>query len=82
MSANTYDGFLLSSPDELVQLGGPPQGLRVPVQAQADGVHDGALARAVGAQDHVEVRTRREGDRCILKLIKYFSIQNLVEAHI
>ena len=62
----THRGLLLAGPDELVQLGGPAQRLWVPVEAEADGVHDRALAGAVRAEDHVQVRPGPEGDRGVL----------------
>ena len=48
-------GLLLALLDKVRHGGGPPQHARLARQAEADPVHDGRLAGAVGADDDVQV---------------------------
>ena len=46
--------------DARTHLGSAAQQLELSREAQADGAHQRRLARAVGSDDHVEVRARAE----------------------
>lgn len=54
------DGLLLAMLHEFLEVLGPSQHVGLAPKAKADGAHEGGLARAVGAEDHVQVRAGKK----------------------